>query len=294
MSTIVPVLVNEDVVFHRQDYSRLLMFGRPATTPQAQPFALLKNSPPPWSHFEDKFAGTYTVQEVFGKVSGITPGSQATPFSLYFRPSYRLPEIEEEYRRIDHQKLFLMRGPSVAQLVGYTFDQPDFNDHPWIEWVHPPPSPESALYPFRQIPQFVRGQQYNLYFYQSPNWVLEAEADITRKSDHGLFELMWDRPFVIPPAVSAVVPHFVGMRITVAIHAAATANVTIVDNQDPYYLIDYNSQFDPQGLVIQQDIPADSVVPLGQVVRLIIGRRLDSGSGSNSTSIPNIYTGSIN
>lgn len=288
------ILVSEDVIFERRDYNRLLMFGKAPTAGGGQPFSLLKNSPPPWNLFEDKFFAAHSVLEIYGEDQALTPGSQAQPFSLYFRPSYRAPEVEDEYKRVDHQRLFSLRNPSVAQLVGYTFDQPDFNDHPWLEWVPLPKNPASQLVPFRQIPTFVRGQQFSMLFYQAPYWKQEAEPDSLRKTDHGVFELMWGRPFVIPPITFTPVPNFVGMRITVAIHAAAAAQVTIVDNQDPYYLIDYNSQFDPQGLVIQQDIPGGTTVPIGQVVRLIIGRRLDGGSGSNSTSIPNIYPGSIN
>jgi hypothetical protein len=111
------------------------------------------------------------------------------------RPYVRI-EAEEEYQRADHQRIFMLREKLSPQMIGYTFDQPDFNDHPWIEFVQVPKNPAAALMPFRGIPTFVRGQQFNFLFYRAPNWKVEAEPDSPRAIDHN-GRLLYGRPQII-------------------------------------------------------------------------------------------------
>ncbi len=142
-----PVFVNEDVVYLRPDYSRMLMFGRPANP--AAGFNRIYYKPPPWSLFADTFVGAYSIAEVFSNqaVSGGTPGNPAPALTLFFKASYRLPEFEDEYRRFNHASFFNFILPAVAQLVGKSFTVPDFNDFPWLEWLQPPKDPASLLLP---------------------------------------------------------------------------------------------------------------------------------------------------
>jgi hypothetical protein len=196
---VIPVLVTEDTVFQGlRDKSQSLLFNRSrATATAARPLALLQPGRPPAGFFQDSFS-VYPVLEAYQPAS-IQPGSSAQPFLLYIRVSTRLPELEPEYSRFNHQILFRLRGPYAAQLVGYTFEVPDLNDNPWLEWVHPPKSPEGALYPFRQIPQAVRGQPYNLYFDQPTPWKIEAEVDTVSRSFTSTLLLVYGRPQVYTP-----------------------------------------------------------------------------------------------
>ena len=195
-----PVFVSEDVVWQSNKDALRLFFGRQQVSGGGQPFSLLKNSPPPYHLFQDTFVSVYSVAEVYGYVPAIAaPGALSQPYVMFRQPSYRPPEIEFDIQRFNHQSYFQVKTGFGPQMVGYVADQPDFCDHPWLEWVHPPASPESAIYPFRQVPRSIRGQQYNFLFYKAPNWKLEAEPDHLRKTDHGLFELMWDRPALYVP-----------------------------------------------------------------------------------------------
>ena len=114
-----------------------------------------------------------------------------------FKVSYRPPDVEPEYQRVNHQLFFqTVRTYAFAfQFTCYVQDVPDFNDEPWHEWVHPPPTPESLLYPFRQIPVQIRGHQYNLFFNQPPSPRLDPEADKLRPFDYGVIFL---RPAATP------------------------------------------------------------------------------------------------
>lgn len=194
ISEITPVFVSEDTIYagSRRDPAALLFWRKAATTQAAAPWFVFRTPPPPAWLFQDRFVSVYPVLEDFA----ISAAFPAGALNL-FRPSYRPPAFEEEYRRVNHQ-LYFQTARTYAfsfQFTGVIVDVPDFNDEPWREWVHPAPSPESLLYPFRQIPVSVRGHQFNLFWNQPLSPRLDPEPDKVRPFDYGV---MWLRPSAVP------------------------------------------------------------------------------------------------
>lgn len=193
-----PVFVSTDTIYRecRTDQSALLFFKTAAPVVRTSQ-VMLRGPRPPAFLFEDRFVSVYPVLEFNGQnaIGGI-PNAALSLFQVSYRP----PEVEPEYRRVDHQVLFRIVRPYVLTLqsVGYTIDVPDFNDEPWREWVHPAPTPESLLYPFRQIPTFRRGQQYNLFFNQPPSPRLDPEADKIRPYDYGVMLIRQAQAIPVP------------------------------------------------------------------------------------------------
>jgi hypothetical protein len=183
-----PVLVNEDTIYResRRDPAALL-FWRTAAPQVATSQIILRSAvPPPAWLFQDRFVSVYPVHENFSQVAAAAP-SLNSALALY-RISYRPPVIEDEYQRVNHQLYFqTVRTYAFAfQFTGVVIDVPDFNDEPWKEWVHPAPSPESQLYPFRQIPVTVRGQPFNMFWGQPLSPRLDPEPDKLRPFDYGI------------------------------------------------------------------------------------------------------------
>jgi hypothetical protein len=187
VTQIVPVLVNEDTLYARSPYPYGLFWRTAAPVVALPAFILQSPRPPPWL-FEDRFVSVYGVLEAYQQAS---QGGAQIPVLSLFVPSYRPPEIEPDYLRTNQQLLFQIVRPYVLQIYnsGFVVDVPDFNDNPWLEWVHPPASPESAIYPFRQIPKTIRGQQFNLFFAQPISPRLDPAPDTVRLFDAGI--MLW-------------------------------------------------------------------------------------------------------
>ena len=197
----VPVLVREDTVYRESrpdpNGARLLLLNRqPASAPPAAPFLAYQSRRAPPQLFEDRFVSVYAVIEAYQQAA-----MQVVPsMSLLLWPVAKPPpEPEFETRRADHSLLFRFRGVYVAQLVGDVVYQPDFCDDPWLEQVHRPANPEVALFPFRQIPQFIRGQQFNLFFNQPKPWYVDSEADPVTSRAYRFTLLDYYRPQVYTP-----------------------------------------------------------------------------------------------
>src|SRR6266404_1056289 len=173
MTQVVPVLVNEDTIYARSPYPNALLFWRTAAPVVPLPqFILRGTASPAFSFFQDPDRIYPTAQPV-RQITAVG----ARPNVLLFRESYRVPVVEEEYPRTNHQIYFqTVRVYTVTiGFGGFSVDVPDLCDDPWLEQVHRPPNPEAALYPFRQIPRAIRGHQFNLFFNQPPNPRLEPE-----------------------------------------------------------------------------------------------------------------------
>jgi hypothetical protein len=181
MQPVTPILVPEDTIYQgvRRDNSALL-FWRTASTPVSGSQIVLKAGAPrpPTFLFNDPFISVYAVVEAFQQVS-VTPVAAAAGTIGMFKASYRPPEVEPEYARANHQLFFQVQRVYGLQITfeGYTLEVPDLNDNPWLEWVHPPQSPQAALYPFRSYGTPQRGQQFNLFYGQPPSPRLDPEAD---------------------------------------------------------------------------------------------------------------------
>jgi hypothetical protein len=192
MSQYVPVLVSTDDIYResRRDNGALLFWRSSLPSVKGSQIVLRSGTRPPPTLFEDRFAGVYPVVEVFQQVAVTASAALAGTIGL-LRASFRTPETEEEYKRANHQVFFQVQRTYGLQITfkGYAFEIPDLNQPEWQEWVHPPASPQAALYPFRQIVQTFRGQQYSLYFNQPPSPRLEPEADgvyVRKGSDFAL------------------------------------------------------------------------------------------------------------
>lgn len=205
-----------------------------------QPFFLRYQAPPP-SLFFDRFVSVYPVQEVFGQVTPQT-SSPPQPNFLYTTRSRPRPELFD-----DHS---LETGatnhpfPHVIQigigLFPFTFEVPELNSDPWLEWIHP--HPPADFYPFRQIYPTLPPQQVMLQmFYKAPNWRIEAEPiwNVPATNNQVLGQFRWQ--IVIP-----TLPNVVGDTQAVAIsvmNAAGFFNLTI--NLLPSISV-------PAGIVISQ------------------------------------------
>jgi hypothetical protein len=192
---IVPVEAPDIYREARRDHGLALFFNRSSATAAAQtPLAMRVATPRPSpEHFGDRYVMSYPVIEAYQQVSITASPALAGTIGL-FRASFRPPEVEDEYRRANHQIFFQQQRTYPLQITfkGYSVEVPDLNGPEWQEWVHPPARPDIALYPFRQIyptPSQVRGQQYNLYFGQPASPRLEPEADgiyVRKGSDFAL------------------------------------------------------------------------------------------------------------
>jgi hypothetical protein len=220
-----------------------------AIAPASTPLAMLTPPTRNWNLNQDTFVSVYPVQEYTSQYTQ-APGSKTQPFPMLFWQSRRPPDPDEEFRRTDLLSLFRLRGPAVAQHVGYTFDQPDFNDNPWLEWVHPKASDESSLFPFRQIYTVPLAQwQYTINFYQSPNWRIEAESDTVNRQAT-LYPLLG---YARPEIVTEVVPNIVGLQ-----QAAAIELLTSVSLLSGVVTVGYSSS--PAGTVLAQSPVAGTIV----------------------------------
>lgn len=217
----------------------------------------IRNPPPGWEFFRDTFFASIPFTTEVDQHS-VTPGSGFQPWLAYTRPKLPSIEAEADFPRTNQQTIFNLQGIYVAQLVGYTFDQPDFNDNPWLEELHRPLDPSQAIFPFRQIPQFIRGQQFNLYFNQPKPWLVDAEIDqvIRSKNDYGL-ALIYARPFV---TVFVVVPNLVGLTQTQAITTMNLIGLLTTPITQAF------STTVPINVVISQTVAAGTVVPFGSSV----------------------------
>jgi hypothetical protein len=170
-----------------------------------QPFFLQYKSPSP-TLFADTFAGVYPRIEAYSP-QFIQPIVGVRAFAQ--RPSTRWTEDEPTFSRFNHQQYFSFGQTQVPAFFGYTFDQPDFNDNPWIEWVPQPLSPQARLFPFRQVPQIVIGQAWHLLFWESVNLRVEAETDFRVPDTQTLNAFRWT-PIIQPIVFETVMATQVG------------------------------------------------------------------------------------
>lgn len=202
------VLVSEDQVFprERRDHSAdlLQVYGRPQKSPAHVPLSMLLAQRPSPSLFEDRFVSVYPVLESFEQLIVSNPGQ---PLFALAHVSNRLdePNPEDSTKRFDLTQIhrFRVKLAPLTYLVGIVQEIPDLNDDPWREWVHPGRDHPNTLQPFRQYIHPVIPQQWGMLQWRSPNWRVEAEADVFRIRSHAAdFQEMRGQPEEGPfPAV---------------------------------------------------------------------------------------------
>ena len=297
---VLPALVSEDVgPQQRSPYPLGMFFNRAAATTPATPLAFLSIKTPPWEFYRDPFVSVYAVLQAFTQNTQVSP---AGPLVLFNTATKRLVPDEEELRRFDHGMYFQISRHYTAQLVGYTVETPDFNDHPWLEWVHPPASPESAIFPFRR--QVVPANPYQIpimWGQPKPWWVDEEKDTVFRKPPD--LELLIPFPRPVPPAV--FMPNLIGLDLATAIAILLGLNLPFLGAvyQDVIYPIPAPNRFNPIGpeppppygtVIGQWPLPGAVVEPLLTEVTLYVstGRSFISDVDTSSGNIPNTVIGS--
>lgn len=237
-------LVSEDVIYERSRKQHALLFYNRAAppAPTATPLALLTPVPRNWALHESKFAGVVPVQEAYS-LQYVTPGSTQAPPAIFAKATPRPPDVEPEYFRADHSRYFSIVRRYVAQLVGYTFEVHDLNQPIWIDWVHPGQNAESAMFPFRQIPNQIVGQQFNL-FYNQPKLPWDYEC-FTEPNPY--VPTRYDIFFFPLPAVIPVVP--------ILTFPTAPTNLRTSSTKPPIVL-----QWDPVLTATSYNIYRDNIV----------------------------------
>jgi hypothetical protein len=240
------VLVETPTVYQesRIDHGRRMMaFQRPRVTAAAShPLAMMSVPRPHPMHFEDRFVSVYPVLDYIEQ-RAVPKAAQST--TITYRPSTRLddPDPESQFHRIDHGLLFrynqLVAAPAF---LAYTFEVPDLCDNPWLEWVHPAPTPESIMYPFRQIyAASPPNQNLIQMFWSSPNLRIELEIDtVARKppSDLSAFRQVLTSVAPIAPVV------IVRVRATqVGYYLGITRNIGDVFDVDTAHFADSGIDF---------------------------------------------------
>jgi hypothetical protein len=155
------------------------MFWRTAQTPIASPQLVQKSQPrPPNWLFENGFVSVYPVIEAYQQTSVVAAPSGHAGVIGQTKPSTRLPDVEDEYKRTNHQLYFDVLNIYGLQITfnGYTIEVPDLTGDPWKEWE--PYRKPADLYPFRQVTGApARSSQFNLYYNQPVSPRLDPEPD---------------------------------------------------------------------------------------------------------------------
>lgn len=241
-----------------------LLFDRSTAAPTPAAALLLFVKSNPWTLYSTgEWGGVYPVVEL-APIAAVQP-LQPLFVSQLFKPSRRLDDLElsperDDYRRWKHSVYWEYVRLYAAQLVGYTFTLPDFCDDPWLEWVHPKKSDESAIYPYRQINVFIRGQQFNLFWNQPKPWPVTEEIDtVSRLANYGIMQ-PWARP-----AVSLFMPNVIGLPVAEAI--GIIENLSNLPAPDiTYQNVLYQLPPYAPGAVLVGQLPAPPPVPAGLVI----------------------------
>ena len=292
------VLVEEDFQ-RRAPHDLGLLFNRnPAFTP-VTPLAFLSTKTPPWEHYRDTFTSVYPLLQAFGQNTQITP---AGPLVVFYTPTKRLDPPEEDLRRFDHQAYFQVVKHYVGQMVGYTVEVQDLNADPWLEWVHPPASPEAALFAFRRQVVPAKPYQFPIMWGQPKPWWVDEEKDTVLRNPPNL-ELLIPFPRPAPPAV--FMPNLIGLDLATAIGILQSLNLLFLQAvyQDVIYPIPAPNRFNPIGpeppppygtVIGQWPLPGAVVEPILTEVTLYVstGRSFISDVDTSSGNIPNTVIGS--
>jgi hypothetical protein len=253
---IVPVLVEDPTVYWQErglDHGlRLYPFLRPKpTTITYQPLALTRPPPPAWVLLEDKFASVYPVLELFEQAA--VPIRPQPFFALTLAPN-RVDDLpqEEQFHRVDHNLIRAFRSGTINTLAAaylyYDFEVMDLCNDPWLEWMHPGPTPESAFAPFFQhLTPVIPSTRLSLeLMYQAPNWRIEAEEDFryAREPDYSAeFRQIYVTPLpTVAVRVQAKAAGFymndykdIGDVFDIQLQDLSDAGVEIVNIGDPDY-----------------------------------------------------------
>lgn len=224
MSVDVPVLVSEDTIYResRIDHgARLLLLQRPKVLSANVPYLSRLSVPRPSpTLFEDRFVGVYPVLEGFSPFAKIA--QSITPIVSCVVPVFVSEDTTFLRERIDQGILHRFRsarGVPTFVVFPYTFEVPDLTSDEWVPWVHPAPTPESMLFPFRQIPaKRLPGQPPPLLWYKAPNWKIEAEATTPHAPPgdlSGFRSTLTSQAPITPPVIERVKAVQVGQYLNI-------------------------------------------------------------------------------
>ena len=283
-----PYVDGEQDQARRTDHARLFQLQNraPAAQPGNQPL-LLFQTPRPWSHNEDKWALAYGVTEAYSQQGQ----ASANPVQIFLNFSTSRPQAFEDaqdIRHADHSLLHQFRWQAIGLLNGYTFDVPDLNDNPWLEWVHPKAADQSALFPFRQIATPGVPYQSALVFWKPRFWDLVPEPDTQRIAPHNERLLMFGRPQVYIPPVQITMPDLTGMQLPDAVGLLISDGLFVGGIIYWFGHVAYNVQPNQaEAIVLTQSVAAGSLVSLGTTINLTVTFDLARGGGVDLPPAPN-------
>lgn len=156
------VLVEGDADYPRSKYELLHAF-RPTQQTVGQPFFLRYQSPPP-QLFEDTFFASLPIQEAFQQQ---TQQAFSTPWFIWQKSPPAWFFDDPFFEQVRYTKPSFIQPRYAIQFAGFTVEVPDFNDHPWLEWVHPAIDHNAAFFPFRIQPSLLPGQPQFLLGWKS-------------------------------------------------------------------------------------------------------------------------------
>jgi hypothetical protein len=249
------VLVDEDVgPVRRTPYPLGMFFWRNTFLPPSTPLAYMSVKTPPWEFYRDPFTSVYPVLELYSQI----PVAPSKRQFFLFPKTGRLDPPEEDIQRANHSAYFMLSRHYTAQMVGYTVETPDFNDHPWLEWVHPKLDDETAIFPYRRIPVITPPGPNAIFWGQPKPWWVGPEEDSQFRHPPSLDILI---PFP-RPTVQLVMPNLIGLDLQAALAVAVAnfLNVTSVQFEDSTYPM----LPQPRGTVIQQSPLAGTVIDVDE------------------------------
>jgi hypothetical protein len=287
-TSIVPILVNEEPTYRREDhYKRILMFGRPFLP--GQPFNRLSPKRPPPSLFEDTFVGVYPKIDAFGQTAGASvPTGSPQPFFLRYQsppPSLFFDSFAGVYPKIDaitqiattstsppqpNFLLFYNNRPKPEVFEDHSLETGQTN-HPYPHVIQigiglfpftfetpdlchdiwqewVPLHPAVNMYPFRQIYTVLPKQQIMLQMFYKAPNWQVEAEPIWRVPDNSIIN-QFRWQIVIP-----ILPNVVGLT------QAAALSLLNFDNFFNVTVIPVPSLTVPAGIVIAQ-LPLPGIVP---------------------------------
>jgi hypothetical protein len=268
-----PVLVSEDTDYRgsRVDYGRLqMLFWRSQSVAVGQPFFLRYQSPPP-SLFFDTWAAALPVVEAYSQA--FQP-PQNQPWFIW-RPSTRLVDPEDEYKRFDHNAYFWMLNRVVQQpteLVGTPWV--DINDDEWQEQVHRPTDHALALFPFRQPAVVLPGQPWYLWDWRPRTHGRERPEELYPEFRTTYYDLFPYRQIVPPKVYKSI-----WQETSDVINAGFIVQPSIEWITDPVY---------PYGAAILGDIIPPEGTPKPPNTLISLRASFGKPGVEDTTTVPNV------
>ena len=274
----------------RTDHNRfILMFGgRVSTATSGQQFPILfRPLPRPWVHNEDKWQLAYSVTEAYSQQAQPS-GNPVSYFANFTTSRPQAFEDAPDIRHADHSILFQFRWTIIGILTPYTFEVPDLNDYPWLEWPVQRGDKGNALFPFRQFSTPAQVYQPSLVFWKPRFWDLVPEPDTQRIAPHNERLLMFGRPQVFTPPVQITMPDLTGMQLPDAVGLLISDGLFVGGIVYWFGRVAYNVEpYQAEAIVLTQSVAPGASVSVGTQISMTVTFDLARGGAVDLTPAPN-------